>query len=263
MDQNSPVFAGPLYSISSADSLHVIDPADGSIDTTVVITLEGETVVGGNGLATNPLTGELWAVLRLRGQTGRVLVTIDPATGEATSVGDTGDLFAGLAFDAEGTLYGVSGIAATPPNTLFILSTADATPESLVALRVLGGHAIAFNPGDGRIYHATGGTFECVDLDALTTTAIPASGDSWFAAQGLTHAGSDRFLLTSDFGKLYSLDSVGVADSLGLTDHSKGLAFGLTKSSGLQRSIGPVGALELDPGGPLPSPPAAGPPVQR
>ena len=51
-----------------------------------------------NYLATHPTTGELWALLKLAGQNGRELVIIDPGTGAATSVGDTGDRFAGLAF---------------------------------------------------------------------------------------------------------------------------------------------------------------------
>jgi hypothetical protein len=99
-----------LYSVSRDDDLlRTIDPTNGSTLSSVTITLSGKTIFGANGLATDPGTGVLWAILKISGQSGRQLVTIDPDTGVATSVGNTGDRFAGLAFDSSGRLFGVTG----------------------------------------------------------------------------------------------------------------------------------------------------------
>src|SRR5439155_12783760 len=97
------------------------------------------------------------ALLRLQGQSGRQLVKIDSGTGVATSIGNTGDNFAGLAFDSNGTLYGVTGDGATVPETLYTLSTSDAS-KTLVCTLGNGsdGEVIAFNPDDGLLYHASG-----------------------------------------------------------------------------------------------------------
>ena len=91
-----------LYSVSRDDDLlRVINPSTGSTISSVAITLAGRGVSFANGLATNPVTGELFALLKLDGQTGRQLVKINPFTGVATSIGDTGDQFAGIGIQFE------------------------------------------------------------------------------------------------------------------------------------------------------------------
>ena len=161
----SPVHAARiLYSVSRDDDfLRVVDPSTGHTISSVPITLAGKIVSFGNGLATHPITGQLFALLTLTGQSGRQLVTINPATGVATSIGNTGDQFAGLAFNSSGTLFAVVGDkknsagAGLPPETLFTLNTSNAAPTQVL---VLGhgndGEAIGFNPTDGLIYHASG-----------------------------------------------------------------------------------------------------------
>jgi hypothetical protein len=101
---------GILYSISRDDDLlRVVDPSTGITISTVPITITGRVVSFGNGLATHPITGELFALLTLAGQSGRQLVRVNPAAGVATSIGNTGDQFAGLAFNSSGTLFAVVG----------------------------------------------------------------------------------------------------------------------------------------------------------
>src|SRR5262245_44099897 len=77
-----PARAGSaLYSIAPPfqdNLLRRIDPATGATISSVPITLQGKTVLGGNGLATHPQTGQLYALLQLDRQQGRQLVTIDP-----------------------------------------------------------------------------------------------------------------------------------------------------------------------------------------
>ena len=190
-----------LYSIGPRDGyLRVVDETTGwSIsELSIPITLEGEDVSGGNGLATNPLTGELWAILETYGgEEGRLLATIDPVTGVATLVGNTGDKFAGLAFDASGVLYGVTGDGANVPASLFTLSLEDGSATFVTELgNGSGGEAIAFHDRSELLYHASGGwepyvdqVLETVDLDTLAVTPVPLSGFNYGQIHALTYDG--------------------------------------------------------------------------
>ncbi len=217
-----------LFSIErSSGRLRVVDPSNGTTLTSRDIILAGETIFGGTGLAAHPTTGELWALLRLSSQTGRELVTVDPATGEATSIGNTGDRFAGLAFAPDGTLYGITGRGASTPESLFILSQTNATPTFVLSLaNNQGGEAIAFNPIDGLLYHASDMlTFESVDPNGLSVTDIATCSTSSDVA-ALTHLGADVLLLAQRNGGLYGITTTGSLARIATLDHiSKGLAF--------------------------------------
>ena len=244
-----------LYSVSRDDNfLRVVDPSTGHTISSVPITLTGKIVSFGNGLATHPITGQLFSLLTLTGQSGRQLVTIDPTTGVATSIGNTGDQFAGLAFNSSGTLFAVVGDkknsagAGLPPETLFTLNTSNAAPAQVL---VLGhgndGEAIGFNPTDGLIYHASGNDtggdgcdpfnpaicveiFESVNPDTLAVTDIPLSGnytpltEDYLEVAALTHF-AGNVLLLADLN-LYRITTTGVVTLVGSMDHvAKGLAF--------------------------------------
>jgi DNA-binding beta-propeller fold protein YncE len=230
------------YSISRDDNLlRTIDPVDGStIGVPVSISFPAATVSGGNGLATDPLTGDLYALLRI--QTGfppnRWLVIIDPATGVSTVIGNTGARLAGLAFDSVGTLYTVTGdgepVLGLGPETLYTLSLIDATPTFVTALgNGTGGEAIGFNPDDGFLYHASGlindpdfgdtRIFEKINLNTLVVTNIPLSGPDYTEMTALVFSGSSFFGADTGFGfptpVLLSLTDTGVTSIIGSTDH--------------------------------------------
>ena len=253
-----PAEAQSLYSIARDDDLlRDIDPVDGAtIGIPIGITFPANTVSGGNGLATDPLTGDLYALVRI--QEGfppdRWLVTIDPATGVATPVGNTGEKFAGLAFDSGGTLYAVTGDGAVIPETLYTLSLIDATPTFVTSLGNGGlGETIGFNPADGFLYHASGfhdgvggpdtRIFEKIDLDTLVPTNIPISGDGYSEMTALVFSGSSFFGADTDAGPegevFLSITDAGVTSVLGSTDHvAKGLAFVPEPSSSLMLITG-------------------------
>lgn len=212
-----------LYSIELNNAtLREIDPANGSTLTSIAITLTGETINGGAGLALDPLSGALFALLKLN--VGQVLATIDPATGAATGIGSPGDSFAELAFGASGTLYAVTGDGAVDPEMLYTLSTSDATPALLMTLGNGGnGEAIGFNPGDGLLYHASGEVFESIDVSTQTVTLIAAlSTEEWTA---LTYSAPAGHFFVGDLSKnLFRLHSDASLELLGGLDHeSKGL----------------------------------------
>ena len=91
-----------LYGVTRdpAAGISTINPTTGVVLTTTAVTAPAltETPVGFNGLATNPATGVLWAILRTTTNVRRV-GTITPA-GVFTSVAVIADNFAGIAFDA-------------------------------------------------------------------------------------------------------------------------------------------------------------------
>jgi hypothetical protein len=183
--------------------LRTIDAADGStLDASVVITLEsGEIVLGSTGLARDPQTGTIYALLKLLGQPlTRELATLDPDTGVATSVGDTGDKFAAITFASDGTLYGMTGDGAADPQTLYTLNTgtAEATPLGSfgppVEERVTDGEALAFNPADGLLYRASGiglpnitEIFETIEPGPLAVVNVGLSGYDYEELTALVH----------------------------------------------------------------------------
>ncbi len=233
-----------LYSVSRDDGeLRLIDSVDGStIGPPIPITLPGNTVSGGNGLATHPLTGVTYALVRLSEgfPPDRWLVTIDLSDGDAVTVGNTGARFAGLAFDSGGTLYAVTGDGSTTllPESLYTLSLIDATPTFFATLGNGGfGETIGFNPDDGLLYHASGvddglnpdtRIFESIDLDTFAVTPIPLSGDGYSEMTALVYVGGEFFGADTDSGAegevLLSLTDAGAVTLIGSTDHvAKGL----------------------------------------
>lgn len=226
-----------LFSLTGGElidaNLRRIEPNTGETISLVPIQLSGETVNRGHGFATHPTTGELWALLELEDQPDEwELVTINPDTGVASSIGNTGDKFAGLAFDSAGTLYGVTGDGAKTPATLFTLSTTNAAPSEFLALNTNSfGEAIAFNPSNGLLYHGSGAVdslpmiFEAINLKTKARTNIPLSGEDFEQFEGLTHK-SPGTLLLSDGLELFQITISGAVTPQGTTDHhAKALTF--------------------------------------
>ena len=231
-------FDRDLYSIDRDDNLlRRIDPADGSTLDAVLLTLEGQVIMRSTGLATHPVTQDLYGILNLQGANVRELVTINPSTGAATSIGNLGDKFSGITFANDGTLFGVTGDGADVPESLYSIDINDASATLISELgNGTDGEVIALNPLDGLIYHASGGEgddeiqiFETINPQTLEVTNVPLSGFEFDEATALVHRGQGEFFL-SDLGDLVSnlavINSLGQATFTAELDHvSKGLAF--------------------------------------
>jgi hypothetical protein len=151
-----------------------LDPTTGVILDGRVITLAGFTVTGANALTTDPTTGLVYTVLKVSAVAGRVLATVNVATGVATQVGNLGDNFSSLAFRADGQLFGTTGDGAAVPETLYLIDKANAAPTFA---RTLGagadGEVIAHNPNDNSFYHWSGnGTVVFERIDDTSPYAI-------------------------------------------------------------------------------------------
>jgi hypothetical protein len=220
-----------LYAVDQGSNLlRTIDPANAGTLTSVPITLAGQSINGANGLAADPQTGALWALLRLQGQTGRLLATINPGTGVATSIGNTGDAFAGLAFHTDGTLYGVTGDGANVPESLFKINQTTGAPTFS---QTLGngddGESIGFNSTDGLLYHGSGlstQVFESINLLTQAVTNIPLSGTAFGEFLALTQRDATTFFLSDLDDDLVTISTTGFVSSVGpLGFTAKGLAF--------------------------------------
>jgi hypothetical protein len=185
-------YAAPaLYAIDGNDPLlHAVNPISGAAISSIDISLPGQVIVNGTGLAVSPITGEMYAAVALESQNrpSRSIIKMDPATGIATLVGHTGQPVASLAFKANGVLYAVTGDCkngcggGVSPETLF---TVNLNNGSLTFVQTLGngdnGEAIGYNPVNGRMYHMSGiGAgliFEKINLGNGNVTGVPLSGD--------------------------------------------------------------------------------------
>jgi hypothetical protein len=222
--------------------LSVVDPATGNelsyVQITVpgVLEVDGANYRSGNGLAINPLTGDMYAAIKFADQSGpgRNLVLLDPATGVGTDLGNMGQPIAGMAFSSAGVLYGVTGDCANGcggvaiAETLFTINTATA---ALTQVQTLGngndGEAIGFNPADGMMYHMSGKgaglIFERINLATGTVTPIALSGDPVLNREAIGFAYdavAGRFVGSlidwdSTDAAFFSITSAGFIDDLG------------------------------------------------
>lgn len=220
--------------------LRWVDPANGATVASVPITLAGHVVTGATGLARDPGTGTLFAMLKIQGTSFRRLVTLDESTGVATDVGDTGRRFAGMAFSSDGTLYAVTGDGDGIPESLFVLNTTDASSQLLIELGSgSDGEALAYSPDDGLLYRASGigmpnnpngERFETIDPDTLDVTTVTLSGFDYEELTALTFEDGGFFAgdlgsASVDMPRMFRITPGGAVTLLGDMDHvSKGLA---------------------------------------
>lgn len=233
--------AQTLFTVTNGDDqLRTVNPLTATTLSGTPITLAGSTVTGGTGLAVDPTTGTFWALLNVSGGGGRRLVTLNTTTGVATLVGNTGAQFAGIAFTSTGTLFGVTGDGegTLVPETLYTLNKTTAAPTIFQTLgNGSDGEAIAFNPADGLMYHASGHIgagnviFENINLSTNAVTDIPIGTTPLVdeEAQALTWWGSQNVFLWKQnhgTGPLFRVTTSGGATLIGDLDHqAKGLAF--------------------------------------
>ena len=146
-----------LYSIERADDqLHIVNPANAEVNFLDSVTLTSSLgpIDGGNGLATHPITGELWGILSIDDRfDDRELVKINPITGVTTSVGNLGLRMNGIAFDSTGKLFGTTGSGGEIENGLFSISTTNGSIDFICNNGDdSSGASIALNTDDNFLY---------------------------------------------------------------------------------------------------------------
>jgi len=201
-----------------------------------VLTLD----VGCTGLAYDPVGGDLYIVVKDDLGT-RHLGTVDTATGDVTVIGALSDVVASIAFDAGGTLYGLTGQGAATSNAVFSINTADATMtlELDVADDPLNtdGETLAYDPADGLLYRWSGNgdpkLYSSVDIGGLTETVLaPSFVPSGEVVSGTVIPGgalAGRKLITTRDQEAISIQDDGTYTNEGAfvagNGYYKGLAF--------------------------------------
>lgn len=246
--------AQDAWSVSPIDDLlREIDLATGTTVNQVVMTFAGQTIDKTTGLTAHPQTGELWGVLKLDGQFGHELVKIDHNTGVCTDIGNTGDKFAAIVFDDEGTLYGLTGNGAATESTLYTINTGNGSKTFLLALgNGEDGEALGYNPDDGMLYHGSGNgdpnrdeIFESIDLGTLAVTPIPLSGDDYNLTRSLSYDGNGAFYHAGP--PLHRITTNGVVTFLTTIDHiTKGIVLFPTANPDVQGDCDDDGDVDLD-----------------
>jgi hypothetical protein len=224
-----------LYSVTSVDGLlRTVNVATATTTAGVlIVSSTGGSAIQCNGMARDPISGQIYALVRF-GMGPRNLCTLAPATGVATIIGPMSDQFAGIAFRADGALFGVTGDGANTPETLFSINPANAQATPVMTLgNGNDGETICFAP-DGFLYHASGlgvpnvdEFFERIDSFANTVTGLPLSGYDYDELLSLTsYTGAS--LIGADLNDdLLAFTTAGHVSYLGTLDHSfvKGLVW--------------------------------------
>ncbi len=185
------------------DSMWHIDLSTGSVISRIGPTLAGFTITGMNGLATHPLTGEHYILMKVSGITGRLLGKVDIKTGVCTQVGNTGDNFSSITFHSDGTLYGATGNGAIVPEALYELNPMNGAKTLLFAMgNGADGEVICYNPDDDHIYHWSGNStviFEKFPSTAVAYTPvnIPISGTPGGEVFGAIYRGGNSFIISN------------------------------------------------------------------
>src|ERR1043165_3712002 len=196
------------------DSLWTFDVNDYSVRDRVGPTLAGFTITGMNGLATDPTTGVHYIILKVSGVSGRVLATVNVRTGVCTQIGNLGDNFATLAFNENGSLFGVTGDGASTPETMYRIDKATGAKTLFRTLGTGGdGEVITFCPDNHYFYHWSGnGTVEWERFDTTGTDAIQtliytgAPGGETF---GGLYIGNGNFLMSNISSTFKIWDTLG------------------------------------------------------
>jgi Domain of unknown function (DUF2341)/PKD-like domain/LCCL domain len=185
------------------DSLWSIDYATYTVIDRLGPTLAGFTITGMNGLATHPLTGEHFIIMKLSGVTGRVLGKINLTTGVCSQVGNLGQNFSSITFSSDGKLFGATGNGSTVPESLYEINPLTAATRLVKTMgNGADGEIICYNPDDNMIYHWSGNStvvFEKLDTitGPYTPINIPIIGGSGGETFGAYYKGGGVFLTSN------------------------------------------------------------------
>ena len=217
------------FSIEEDNQIYQIDPATGTISNAHQVTLAGFTVGSSQAMAARPSDGVFFGVIQTT-EPARRLVTIDPNTGVATSIGVLTNQISSLAFRDNGTLWAVSGDGGSPAETLYTVNTSNAALTLQFALgNGADGETIAFH-GNGLMYHSSGNAsaeFESVNVDTQVVTPIGIAVGEMFA---MGYNPTNGQLYGSDIASdLFTIDiATGVRTPIGFINgpnDNRGLAF--------------------------------------
>lgn len=210
-----------FYCVQSPDGeAHIltIDISDGTLIDSVGVNITNDVdgVDGFNGMAKDPISGNIYVIVK-DASGDKHLGTINPVSGDITSVGLVSLPVSSIAFDAVGNLYGMRGSGSTE---LHSIDKTDGTNIKIHDFVTAGddGEAISVNTTDGLLYRYDGGSSgtlttlnltSFVETDILTLSGI----DTWGPALYYNNVSND-FILAAG-ATFYTLATNGTTTELG------------------------------------------------
>lgn len=219
-----------VHTVTGADgNLRGVDLADGTTLVTHGITVPGDTVTGADGLVR--VGSDVFTTLRILGETNSFLARLNLDNGQATVIGNLGDVYASLAALPDGTLLGVTADGATFPSTLYAIDTTTANTVSLLALGIgSNGEAITWHADYKGLLHASGRdgllndplngpNVEVVSVDRGRTKSLRLSGFASDQITAMIAAPNRGIVLTTIDQELVTVDKKGVLTQNLSIDH--------------------------------------------
>jgi hypothetical protein len=253
----APAQGDLLYSVSTTD-LRVIDALTGLTvsSTPIVVGSFTNGVARCMGLASHPVTGTLFLIVKeveTTSTTPRWLGTLDPSTGSASLIATLPDVFSGIAFRSDGTLFGITGAGAATPESLFTIDT-DTGAQSLVASLAAGTNVywdvgcITFAP-DGFLYRMSGNGIQNVaeimqrvdTLNGYTVTQVQMTYDDTDEMLCLTPYTGGNLLGADKDNDWYVITTAGRVSRIGQLDHFRMSGLTYLRSPNTQPFIRPYG----------------------
>jgi streptogramin lyase len=229
--------AGNLYSVNLATSTSTLIGA---------IRLPGGRPIGVTGLAAHPKTGVLYGITSEQSPNNpRSLVTIDPASGVATLVGELGTAGSDISFDLKGTLFmwlpATSQLGIVDPSSAAVSPLGRPGPAGSPAGIAIDPQGMVFVTAKG-----AGGTLDNVDLTSGALQIGPALTGAPFSTQinSMSFSPSGLLLAVNSNGgspaetRLVTINTAtGVVTTIGsLPDDTDALAF----TGGLSANLAPT-----------------------
>lgn len=207
--QSYPPVAKIYGATAFQDSMWSFDANTYAVIDRISPSLAGYTVTGINGLAEDPCSHKIYAIVKI--SSTRVLTTINLTNGECTLIDTLNDRFSSITFTKNGQLLGVTGNGATDPESLFSIDKATGIATKIVNMgNGADGEVICYNPFVDSLYHWSGGTcfYEKVKLDSpYSFTSI----SSTFSREvfGALLIAPDTFLISDISSQFKKVDTLG------------------------------------------------------
>jgi len=221
--------------IAIAGNLYTINLASGTATLVGAIRLAGGRPIGVTGMAASPKDGKLYGITSEQSPNNpRSLVTIDPATGAATLVGELGVAGSDIAFNEKGTLYiwlpGTTQLGTVNPSTAAVAPLGRSGQASSPAGIAVDPQGMVFVTAKG-----AGGSLDNVDLASGALQIGPLLTGAPFSTQinSMSFSPSGLLLAVNSNGgspantRLVTINTAtGVVATIGaLPDDTDALAF--------------------------------------
>ncbi len=197
------------------DSLWTVNQADYSIVKRVHPTIPADDILGFNAIATDPVTGDHYSIANLN-TAGLSLITINVQTGICALVGVLSDNVKSLAFNANGTLFGMTaGLAAMNAETVYKIDKSNAGLTIAFTVPVPDGAdgVLTYNNDDNNFYHWSGspatGQYESFDTTGVGFTTIGMTPPPASEVLGAMYDGSNNFIVSDDANTWSLWDATG------------------------------------------------------